>query len=84
MVMIVVDLSQPWTIMESLQRWAEVVLKHVNSLQISPQERKDMEENCESLPVITFSGVCVILSQTLLYLHQTSSQGSACVFSSQL
>ncbi|CAI8032899.1 Cytoplasmic dynein 1 light intermediate chain 2 [Geodia barretti] len=45
MVMIVVDLSQPWAIMESLQRWAEVVLKHVNSLHISPQDRKDMEEN---------------------------------------
>jgi dynein light intermediate chain 1 len=47
MVMIVVDLSQPWAIMESLQRWAEVVLKHVNSLHISPQDRKDMEENCK-------------------------------------
>ena len=47
MVMIVVDLSQPWTIMESLGRWAEVVLKHVNSLQIRPQARKDMEENRE-------------------------------------
>jgi dynein light intermediate chain 1 len=45
MVMIVVDLSQPWNIMESLQRWAEVLLKHVNSLQISPQDRRNMEEN---------------------------------------
>ena len=75
MVMIVVDLSQPWAIMESLQRWAEVVLKHVNSLHISPQDRKDMEENCKFRSV-KMSTICShprvrahVLPPTLLYLQ---------------
>ena len=48
-VMIVVDLSQPWNIMESLERWAEVVRRHINTLQIPDRELRDMEETSESL-----------------------------------
>ena len=44
LVMIVVDLSQPWNVLESLERWTEVVSKHVNSLKISEKQRKAMEE----------------------------------------
>ena len=43
-VMIVVDMSQPWGIMESLERWAEVVRKHIQSLNIPAKELRDMEE----------------------------------------
>ena len=46
-VMIVVDLSQPWGIMESLQRWAEVVRKHIQSLRLPDRELRDMEEKSE-------------------------------------
>jgi len=46
-VMIVVDLSQPWNIMESLERWAEVVRRHVNSLQIPERQLRQMEEKSE-------------------------------------
>ena len=46
-VMIVVDMSQPWTIMESLERWAEVVRKHIQTLQIPDKQLKAMQENCE-------------------------------------
>ena len=43
-VMIVVDMSQPWGIMESLERWAAVVRKHIQSLKIPPKNLKNMEE----------------------------------------
>ena len=33
--------------MESLERWAEVVQKHINSLKVDPQDLKEMEENSE-------------------------------------
>ena len=46
-VMIVVDISQPWTIMESLERWAEVVRKHIQTLQIPDKQLKAMQENCK-------------------------------------
>jgi dynein light intermediate chain 1 len=49
MVMIVADLSQPWNVMESLERWAEVVQKHINSLKVDPQDLKEMEENSEGV-----------------------------------
>ena len=47
MVMIVVDLSLPWNVMDSLEQWAEVVRKHINSLQVPSQDLREMEENSE-------------------------------------
>ena len=58
MVMIVADMSQPWTIMESLQRWADVVRKHIDSLMVPTSELKDMEANSESFPCVY---VCVFV-----------------------
>lgn len=46
-VMIVVDMSQPWSIMESLERWAEVLSKHIQRLSIPDKEMKDMRERSE-------------------------------------
>ena len=57
-VMIVVDLSQPWGIMESLERWAEVVRKHIQSLRIPDRELREMEERSEStINVCPFAAV---------------------------
>ena len=46
--MIVVDLSQPWGILESLERWIGVLNKHTNSLNVPGKLRKEMEENSQS------------------------------------
>ena len=46
-VMIVVDLSQPWGILDSLERWIGVLNKHTNSLNIPAKQRKEMEENSQ-------------------------------------
>lgn len=43
-VMLVVDMSQPWGIMESLDRWAEVLRKHIQGLNIPEKEMKEMRE----------------------------------------
>ena len=45
--MIVVDMSQPWNILDSLERWAEVLSKHIRSLNIPDKEMKVMRENCK-------------------------------------
>eukprot|EP00117_Sycon_ciliatum_P049823 scpid76180/ scgid35268/ Cytoplasmic dynein 1 light intermediate chain 2; Dynein light intermediate chain 2, cytosolic len=42
--MVVVDLSKPWTVLSSLQRWLSVLGQHINSLKIDPKQRKEMEE----------------------------------------
>ena len=44
LVMIVVDLTQPWTVVESLERWSEVIYRHINSLKIPDRQRRAMEE----------------------------------------
>jgi dynein light intermediate chain 1 len=45
--MLVVDMSKPWTALDSLQKWASVVREHVDKLKIPPEEMKEMEQKCE-------------------------------------
>ncbi|KAJ8417770.1 hypothetical protein AAFF_G00226130 [Aldrovandia affinis] len=40
----VADMSRPWTIMESLQKWAGVLRDHVDRLKIPPEEMREMEQ----------------------------------------
>ncbi|KAG9341359.1 hypothetical protein JZ751_019465 [Albula glossodonta] len=40
----VVDMSRPWTIMESLQKWASVLRDHIDKLKIPPEEMREMEQ----------------------------------------
>ena len=44
----VVDMSRPWNIMESLQKWASVLRDHVDKLKIVPEEIREMEQKRES------------------------------------
>uniref|UniRef100_A0A8C3RZ92 Dynein light intermediate chain n=1 Tax=Chelydra serpentina TaxID=8475 RepID=A0A8C3RZ92_CHESE len=44
LVMLVVDMSRPWTALDSLQKWASVVREHIDKLKIPPEEIKDMEQ----------------------------------------
>lgn len=45
--MLVVDMSRPWTALDSLQKWASVVREHIDKLKIPPEEMKEMEQKCE-------------------------------------
>ncbi|XP_017313971.1 cytoplasmic dynein 1 light intermediate chain 2 isoform X1 [Ictalurus punctatus] len=40
----VVDMSRPWSIMESLQKWTSVLREHVDKLKIPPEDMRDMEQ----------------------------------------
>ncbi|XP_029445268.1 cytoplasmic dynein 1 light intermediate chain 1 isoform X1 [Rhinatrema bivittatum] len=44
LMMLVVDMSRPWTALESLQKWASVVREHIDKLKIPPEEVKEMEQ----------------------------------------
>ncbi|XP_019391435.1 PREDICTED: cytoplasmic dynein 1 light intermediate chain 2 [Crocodylus porosus] len=43
-VVFVVDMSRPWTVMESLQKWASVLCEHIDKMKIPPEEMRDMEQ----------------------------------------
>ncbi|XP_008308164.1 cytoplasmic dynein 1 light intermediate chain 2 isoform X2 [Cynoglossus semilaevis] len=40
----VADMSRPWTIMESLQKWASVLRDHVDKLKIPHEKMREMEQ----------------------------------------
>ncbi|XP_051788115.1 cytoplasmic dynein 1 light intermediate chain 2 isoform X2 [Erpetoichthys calabaricus] len=40
----VADMSRPWSIMESLQKWASVLRDHIDKLKIPPEEMREMEQ----------------------------------------
>uniref|UniRef100_A0A8C5SN99 Dynein light intermediate chain n=1 Tax=Laticauda laticaudata TaxID=8630 RepID=A0A8C5SN99_LATLA len=44
LIMMVVDMSKPWTALNSLQKWASVVREHIDKLKILPEEMKEMEQ----------------------------------------
>ncbi|XP_003499738.1 cytoplasmic dynein 1 light intermediate chain 2 [Cricetulus griseus] len=43
LVIFVVDMSRPWTVMESLQKWASVLREHIDKMKIPPEEMRDLE-----------------------------------------
>ncbi|XP_070616464.1 cytoplasmic dynein 1 light intermediate chain 2 isoform X2 [Erythrolamprus reginae] len=44
LVIFVADMSRPWTILESLQKWASVLREHIDKLKIPPEEMRNMEQ----------------------------------------
>ncbi|XP_053305177.1 cytoplasmic dynein 1 light intermediate chain 2 [Spea bombifrons] len=42
--MFVVDMSRPWTVMESLAKWAGVLREHIDKLKIAPEEMRELEQ----------------------------------------
>ncbi|KAI6653846.1 Cytoplasmic dynein 1 light intermediate chain 2 [Oopsacas minuta] len=44
LVMILVDMSEPWTILESLEKWTALISSFIDSLGIDPRKLKDLEE----------------------------------------
>ncbi|XP_063951050.1 cytoplasmic dynein 1 light intermediate chain 2-like isoform X1 [Lytechinus pictus] len=44
LVIIAVDMSRPWNIMDSLQKWTQVIRRHVDSLRIPPEKLRELEQ----------------------------------------
>ncbi|XP_006635660.2 cytoplasmic dynein 1 light intermediate chain 1 [Lepisosteus oculatus] len=43
-VLFVVDMSRPWTSLDSLQKWASVIREYIDKLKIPPEVMKEMEQ----------------------------------------
>jgi len=50
-VLLVASMAQPWSLMESLEKWAEVLSTHIDRLKVAPEKRRNMEERCKSASV---------------------------------
>ncbi|XP_011676218.1 cytoplasmic dynein 1 light intermediate chain 2 isoform X3 [Strongylocentrotus purpuratus] len=44
LVIIAVDMCRPWNIMDSLQKWTQVIRRHVDSLRIPPEKLRELEQ----------------------------------------
>ena len=44
-VIVIVDMSKPWSIMDTLHSWIHVLREHIHSLNLSPKELNNMEHN---------------------------------------
>lgn len=42
--LILVDMSEPWTIIESLEKWTSLINSFIDSLGIDPRKLKELEE----------------------------------------
>lgn len=47
LVIFVADMSRPWTVMESLQKWASVLREHIDKMKIPPEEMRALERKCK-------------------------------------
>ncbi|XP_072013070.1 cytoplasmic dynein 1 light intermediate chain 2-like isoform X2 [Amphiura filiformis] len=41
---IVIDMAEPWTIMENLNKWTEVLRRHIDTLRLHPEKMQDLEQ----------------------------------------
>lgn len=48
-VILIIDMSRPWTIMDTLNSWVHVLREHIHSLNLSPKELNEMEHNSKSV-----------------------------------
>ena len=44
-VILIIDMSRPWTIVDTLNSWVHVLREHIHSLNLSPKELNEMEHN---------------------------------------
>lgn len=47
LVMLVVSMSQPWSLLETLKKWADVLRDHINKLRIPVDRMQEYEQSCE-------------------------------------
>ena len=45
LVLLVASMAQPWTIMESLQKWVTVLEDHIRRLKLIPEDKKEYEDS---------------------------------------
>lgn len=65
----VADMSRPWTIMESLKKWAGVLRDHVDKLKISPEDMREMEQKSKSFSTSIFPYVTCIVCGIKMKRH---------------
>ncbi|KAJ8004919.1 hypothetical protein DPEC_G00141280 [Dallia pectoralis] len=44
MALLVVDMSRPWLVLDSLHKWASVLREHIDKLRVNPETLRDLEQ----------------------------------------
>lgn len=60
LVLLVASMANPWSIMESLNKWASYLREHIDRLKLKPEERREYEDSrkldCSQLSIHFYSG----------------------------
>ena len=59
-IVIVVDISKPWTIIDSLEQWTRILREHLHTLKLSAKELNEIEETCKFF-VLIFIGTKILI-----------------------
>lgn len=80
LVVLVADMSRPWTIMESLQKWASVLRDHQDKLKIPPEEMREMEQSSKCFGDFNVFSTCrAQSSQTACRVQDGPGEELCCV-----
>lgn len=47
LVLLVASMAHPWSIMESLNKWASYLREHIDRLKLKPEDRREYEDSCK-------------------------------------
>mgnify|MGYP005954682381 CR=1 FL=1 len=60
LVLLVASMANPWSIMESINKWASYLREHIDRLKLKPEERREYEDSrkfdCSQLSIHFYSG----------------------------
>ncbi|XP_020376436.2 cytoplasmic dynein 1 light intermediate chain 2-like [Rhincodon typus] len=57
----VADMARPWTVMDSLQKWASVLQEHIDKLKIPPEEMRELEQK------FSVGGILLVATSSFFY-----------------
>ena len=49
LVVLVASMTQPWSILDSLEKWASILRHHIDRLRMPPENRREYEQSCKLL-----------------------------------
>lgn len=76
-IILTIDISRPWTVMDSLEQWTRILREHLHKLKISAKEMNEIEENCELYSFVLF----MFLSKKIVINDLHSEISTKCIFS---
>ena len=71
---VMADMSEPWTILESLVKWTAMLNAFIDSLGVDPRRLKDLEEKGDSILIEIIMSLRIAKYQIKAYIDKLSQK----------